>query len=179
MKELNRPIMKDNQYVNILDINDQVKINNMVNTIQDKLQLPDLKLREVQAALRTDLAAGHNVSEMDVEEVMEPFDPDSMGVAFVCPNAERCKQMKKRNWQSMMQHAWSNSEAWKIDNNRPNCYAYVSAKEKKHYDNFCASKKSKKQKEDDPAEEVQPTYDSLPSLALLDRLRKDSGRQST
>ena len=175
MKELNRPMMKDNQYVNILDINDQVKVNDMINAIQDKLKLPDIKLREVQAALRTDLAAGHNVSEIDIQEVMEPFDPDSMGEVFVCPSAARCKQWKKRSWHAMMNHAWNNKEGGEPEKN---CYDWVSARDRKYYDDFCASKKSKKNQQDDPAEEVRPTYDPLPSLALLDRLRKDSSRQS-
>ena len=167
MKSLNRPIMKDNQYSIVLAPPDQIKINNMVNMVQDKMRLNDDQLRQVQETLRTDCLEGQ-LSEDQVRDFLEPYDPESMGDIFVCPNADVCGKHGQKSWKGMMDHAWSNNDS-------KGCYNKVSQRDKQHYDRKFPSKKNKEQP-DDKDVEICPTYAPFASLELLKTLRDAHGQ---
>jgi len=176
MKKLNRPIMKDNQYGSMLKAPDQLAINNMVNMIQDKLRLNDQELHQVQETLVAEQDEGQKISEEEIKDFLEPYDPENMGAFFVCPNAANCGQDKKRNWKSMMDHAWNNQETAKKDPEQSHlkCYDAISKKDKLYYDRVHAtsSKKGKAQPvADDESVMIRPTYAPMASLELLKTLQ--------
>ena len=177
MKVLNRPIIKDNQYSSVLAPNDQCTINHMINMIQDKLRLDATELQQVQATLVTEFDAGKKITEEEMKDFLEPYDPENMGKVFLCPNTERCGSKTERTWKGMMDHAWNNQEAAKADPKNKDhlrCYDAVSEKDKLYYDRHFSSttKKGKAQPAvEDASVRIRPSYEPLASFQLLRTLQ--------